>query len=125
VSVDASSASPLDAVGGARFLDWIAGTRVLFANDDELAALDGAVAAARRAAVVVAKHGPAGSSWIEGNVSCSVPAISADVVDTVGAGDALDAGVIDAILDGADPRAALEAGAAAAARSVGRSGARP
>jgi sugar/nucleoside kinase (ribokinase family) len=125
VSVDASSASPLLAVGGARFLDWIAGTSVLFANDDELAALDGPLAAGRRAAVVVVKHGPAGSSWLAGDVSCSVPAISAEVVDTVGAGDALDAGVIDALLAGADPRAALEAGAAAAARAVTRAGARP
>lgn len=125
VSVDASSASPLLAVGGARFLGWIAGARMLFANDDELAALDGPVAAGRRAAVVVGKHGPAGSSWIEGDLRFRVPVPSAPVVDTVGAGDALDAGVIDAVLDGASPRDALEAGVAAAARAVRRAGARP
>lgn len=124
-SVDASSASPLLTVGGARFLDWIAGSRILFANDDELAALDGAAAALRRVEVVVAKHGPAGSSWIASEGRCSTPAAPATVVDTVGAGDALDAGVIDALLAGADPEGALEAGALVAARAVARVGARP
>lgn len=125
VSVDASSASPLLSVGGGRFLGWIAGCQILFANDDELAALDGAEACLRRAAVVVAKHGPAGSSWITAAGTCSVPALAAVVVDTVGAGDALDAGVLDAVLRGADPREALEAGTRAAALAVATPGARP
>jgi sugar/nucleoside kinase (ribokinase family) len=125
VSVDASSASPLLHVGGARFLDWVAGCQVLFANDDELAALDGPRAVLRRASTVVAKHGPAGSSWITPEGSWSVPAVHVRVVDTVGAGDALDAGVIDAVLSGASPQAALEQASAVAARSVATPGARP
>lgn len=125
VSVDASSASPLLQVGGAQFLHWIDGCRVLFANDDELAALDGVEACLRRAEVVVAKHGPAGSSWISAAGSWSVPAVEVVVVDTVGAGDALNAGVIDAILAGRDPLTSLEAGARVAARSVAQPGARP
>jgi sugar/nucleoside kinase (ribokinase family) len=125
VSVDASSASPLLTVGGARFLDWVAGCRILFANDDELAALDGAAAALRRAEVVVAKHGPAGSSWVTSAGSWSVPAAPVVVVDTVGAGDALDAGVIDGVLRDLGPRAALEAGSVVAARAAGMTGARP
>lgn len=125
MSVDASSHALLLQVGGARFLDWVRGVRVLFANDDELAALDGPAAVLRRAAVLVAKHGPAGSSWITAEESVSVPAVPVAVVDTVGAGDALDAGVIDALLRGADPQAALAAGAAVAARSVAQAGARP
>lgn len=125
MSVDASSASPLLAVGGARFLDWVDGCRILFANDDELAALDGAPAARRRSEVVVAKHGPAGSSWMGPAGTWSVPAAPVVVVDTVGAGDALDAGVIDAVLRGLDPQAALEMASIAAARAAGTAGARP
>lgn len=124
-SVDASSASPLLQVGGARFLDWVRGCEVVFANDDELAALDGPPAVLRRAAVLVAKHGPAGASWITAEGSHTVPAAPAVLVDSVGAGDALDAGVIDAVLRGADPRSALEAASLVAARSVARPGARP
>lgn len=125
LSVDASSASPLLNVGGARFLDWVAGSRVLFANDDELAALDGPPAVLRRAAALVAKHGPAGASWVTAERTWSVPALPAQLVDTVGAGDALDAGVIDALLRGADPQDALEAGARLAAEAVATPGARP
>jgi len=125
ISVDASSASPLLTVGGARFLDWVTGCRILFANDDEMAALDGAEAALRRAEVVVVKHGPAGSSWVTSTGSWSVPAAPVVVVDTVGAGDALDAGVIDAVRRGFEPQAALEAASAVAARAAGTAGARP
>jgi sugar/nucleoside kinase (ribokinase family) len=124
-SVDASSAAPLLNVGGARFLDWIAGCAVVFANDDELAALDGPAAVLRRADLLVAKHGPAGSSWITSEGSCSVPAAPAVVVDTVGAGDALDAAVIDALLRGLGPQEALEAASQVAARAVAKAGARP
>lgn len=125
VSVDASSAAPLLEVGGERFLDWVTGCRVLFANDEELTALGGAAVAGDHADVVVAKHGPEGSSWLERGGTWSVPAVPAVLVDTVGAGDALDAGVIDAILRGANAQAALEAGARVAARAVAKAGARP
>ena len=125
VSVDASSAAPLRSVGAARFLEWVAGTHLLFANDDELAALGGTDACLAAVDAVVAKHGPAGASWIEGDRSTSSPAEPVLVVDTVGAGDALDAGVIDALLSGADPATALRAGTAAAARAVVTPGARP
>jgi sugar/nucleoside kinase (ribokinase family) len=124
-SVDASSASPLLTVGGARFLDWVVGTTVLFANDDELATLDGADACLRRVTAVVAKHGPAGSSWVDRTGSWAVPAVPATVVDTVGAGDALDAGVIAAVLAGAGPQDALAQAAVVAARAVHTAGARP
>lgn len=125
VSVDASSAAPLRDVGGERFLGWIAGARVLFANDDELAALGGLAAASRCADVVVAKHGPAGSSWHEGDKTWHAPATPVVVVDTVGAGDALDAAVIDAILRGARAGSALGAGSLVAAHAVAKAGARP
>ena len=124
-SVDASSASPLLALGGAQLLDWSAGARVLFANDDELQALDGPEPALRRVDAVVAKHGPAGASWLEMDRVDTAPAIEVPVVDSVGAGDALDAGVIDALLRGETSKAAIEHGLAVAARVVAATGARP
>lgn len=125
VSVDASSAGPLRHVGGATFLGWIEGIRLLFANDDEVAALGGLAAARRSVEVVVAKHGPQGVSWVAADATATVPAVPTTVVDTVGAGDALDAGVIGAVLAGATPEEALRAGTVLAARAVARPGARP
>ena len=58
-SVDAASAAPLRAVGPDRFLSWIDGCDLLFANDDELAALGGEARARVAAREVVTKHGPA------------------------------------------------------------------
>lgn len=126
LSVDASSAGPLAALGGTTFLELVEGARILFANDDELDALGGIAACLRRVQVVVAKHGPAGVSWHEPGRTAAAPAEPTTVVvDTVGAGDALDAGVIHAVLSGADPATALAAGARLAAQAVARQGARP
>ena len=125
VSVDASSAGPLRHVGAAAFLGWIDGIHLLFANDDEVAALGGEAACLPHVDALVAKHGPAGASWVTADGRTSVPAEPVTLVDTVGAGDALDAGVIAAVLDGADPRDALAAGTRLAAQAVSRPGARP
>ena len=97
----------------------------LFANDDEVAAVGGLDVARPHVEVVVAKHGPRGVSWVAGDATATVPAVPTTVVDTVGAGDALDAGVIGAVLAGATPEAALRAGTVLAARAVARPGARP
>jgi ribokinase len=124
-SVDAASAAPLRELGGDRFLSWIEGCDVLFANDDEVAALGGLDRLLRSVRSVAAKHGPAGASWTDGEGSCSAPAVAELVVDTVGAGDAFDAGFIAARVLGADPQRCLEAGNRAAALVVGIVGARP
>ena len=124
-SVDASSAAPLRDIGPSRFLSWIHGCEVLFANDDELAVLGGAGPVLAQAAQLVAKHGPAGASWTDGTRSASATAVDTSVVDTIGAGDAFDAGFLDAILSGAGPADALHAGSQLAARAIAQSGARP
>jgi ribokinase len=69
----------------------------------------------------VVKLGAAGARW--GDVA--VVAVPVEVVDTTGAGDAFAAGLLSARLAGADRREALEAGCAAAARTVAQLGARP
>jgi ribokinase len=124
-SVDASSAGPLRTAGAGAFLDRVDGCTVLFANDDEVAALGGAVAVRRRVGALVVKHGAAGASWWEADTDLARAASEVDVVDGVGAGDAFDAGCIAARLDGGAPADALAAGAALAARCLARRGARP
>lgn len=125
VSVDASSAAPLRALGPERFLSWIDGCDLLFANDDELAALGGETAALDAAEELVTKHGPAGASWTDGSSRMAVPAVSVEVVDTVGAGDAFDAGYLGAAVRGVGPEPALRAAADLAARCVSTWGGRP
>jgi sugar/nucleoside kinase (ribokinase family) len=125
-SVDASSAAPLRTTGPQRFLSWIRGCQLLFANDDELAVLGGAAPVLAHAAELVAKHGPAGASWTDGTRSAARPAVDdVTLVDTVGAGDAFDAGYLDATLSGAAPADALDAGARVAAHAIAQVGARP
>jgi sugar/nucleoside kinase (ribokinase family) len=124
-SVDAASAAPLRAAGPNRFLRWIGGCEVVFANDDELEALGGVRAVLASSAEVVAKHGASGASWTDGSRSASAPAASTTVLDTTGAGDAFDAGFLAARLDGSDAAGALHAGASLASRAVAQRGARP
>lgn len=124
-SVDAASAAPLRATGADRFLRWIDGCRVLLANEDELAALGGRAPALAAAAELVTKHGPGGASWADGHRALTVPASEVAVISTVGAGDAFDAGFIDARLRGASTVDALTAGGALAARALAQPGARP
>ena len=53
------------------------------------------------------------------------PAVPARVVDTLGAGDALIAGIIGALLDGGAPAEALNRGARSAAAACKHAGAWP
>jgi sugar/nucleoside kinase (ribokinase family) len=77
------------------------------------------------ARAVVVTAGLAGASWVDRDGVRTVRAAAVDVVDTTGAGDAFDAGLLAAWLTGAGPEAALRAGCAAGAEAVSRRGARP
>jgi sugar/nucleoside kinase (ribokinase family) len=74
---------------------------------------------------VVVKLGPAGAVWARGDEVRSVPAVTATVVDTTGAGDAFAAGLLAARLAGADVDAALAAAVRLGAVAVGLVGGRP
>ena len=134
VSVDASSAARLAAVGPRAFLRWIEGVDLLFANQEAARVLTGLrdpVAGARRLTAstvraAVLRLGPAGALRASRSGSIErVPAEAAEVVDPTGAGDAFDAGFLAARLSGASPVDALTAGVHLAARAVSRVGARP
>src|SRR5690606_27382409 len=97
VSVDAASSGPLRTVGADRFLDWIEGTAVVFANDLELAALGGEAAVLERVTAVVTKHGREGAEWTDGSRRASTAGVPVEPVDSTGAGDAFAAGWIAAV----------------------------
>jgi ribokinase len=132
VSVDTGSMAPLRRAGGAAWLAWTAGAAVCFANLEEGRTVTGrhrpgevATALGRHYREVVLKLGAAGSLLYCDHRLHAVPAPAADVVDTVGAGDALAAGYLAARRAGADPAEALAAGSRTAARAVGVRGGRP
>ena len=68
--------------------------------------------------VVALKLGPAGGMLAHDGKVYSAPAEDVPVVDTTGAGDAFDAGLIDAWLSGRAPDDCLHAAIAAASRSI-------
>ncbi|MEO6989478.1 MAG: sugar kinase [Aquihabitans sp.] len=125
VSVDASSTGPLLAVGPDRFLSWIEGAAVVFANGMELAALGGEEAVLAHADALVIKHGARGATWTDGNRRLTTPGVRVDLVDSTGAGDAFAAGWIAARGQGLDEQDALDAGAVTGAQAVTAPGARP
>ncbi|OEJ31498.1 carbohydrate kinase family protein [Streptomyces subrutilus] len=136
VSVDPASAGFLAGLGPQRFLDAVAGARVLLPNEDEArllaglpepAGLAGAAARlSRHVPLVVVTRGAAGALVAErGRITAEVTAEPAEAVDSTGAGDAFTGGFLAARLAGADPAEAARAGCRTAALAVARLGGRP
>jgi len=132
-SVDAASAAPLRQVGTQTFLDLVRETDLLFVNADEAETLAGPGSPAEQGAVlahtvrnVIVKLGGDGALWCGRETAVRfgrrgrVP-----MKDPTGAGDAFAAGLLAAWTAGAQPAAALEAGAALGAAAVAKIGARP
>jgi sugar/nucleoside kinase (ribokinase family) len=114
VSVDLSTWVAIRDVGAERLLARLEGLEpdVVFANERELEEL-GAVPAA---GTVVIKHGAAGAVVSTGSERTAYEAVTTDVVDSTGAGDALAAGFLVG---------GIELGLDAAARCVAKLGAMP
>lgn len=72
---------------------------------------------------VVVKMGAEGAAIHKGGHLLQVPSPDIKVVDTTGAGDAFDAGLIDAVLDGADAQESLRRAATCGALSTRTPGA--
>jgi ribokinase len=128
-SVDAASAEPLRRAGVPAFRTWVRGVDLLLCNADEagvLAGAEGARSLTAVAATVVVKRGARGAVWYgAGDREWSVAGDPVPVIDPTGAGDAFAAGLLAAWCAGADPQAALAAGAVLGAAAVTRVGARP
>ncbi|OLF16904.1 carbohydrate kinase family protein [Actinophytocola xanthii] len=128
-SVDPQSAALI--TDPARFVEQLRGTDLLLPNLDELAALTGSRDPASAAALldtvgaVAVSTGADGASWVGRGRCAAVPAAPGCLVDTTGAGDAFDAGVLAAWLAGADPEQSLRSGVRLGTLAVGRVGAQP
>ncbi|MEU0879803.1 carbohydrate kinase family protein [Lentzea sp. NPDC005914] len=113
------------------FLEDVRGVDILMPNADELLALTGsaepssAKSLLTHVGAVVVTTGPGGASWIDDEDLISVPAETTECVDSTGAGDAFDAGLLAAWLAGASKRDALLGGVRAGSRAVGVVGAQP
>ncbi|WP_370942787.1 carbohydrate kinase family protein [Amycolatopsis sp. cg5] len=129
-SVDPQAAAHLtkDPAG---FLDDVRGIDLLMPNTEELVALTGSAdpAAAREllevARAVVVTAGLNGASWVDADGITSVPSEPAECIDSTGAGDAFDAGVLGAWLNGESTVDVLRAGVKLGAKAVGQIGPQP
>jgi ribokinase len=127
ISVDPSSAAPLERFGPERFLGLVGRVDLLLPNRAEAAVLSGAAdpeaaagALCARAREVVVTLGAEGALWSDGRaVERVAVATQRAVADTTGAGDAFTAGFLAAWLQGVAPGDALAAGNALAARALG------
>lgn len=124
-SVDPQAAQYVTTVGGDTFLSWVTGTDLLLPNDSEIAALGGVDAALEAVGTVVVTHGRRGASWYSVADRLTVPAPGQHEIDSTGAGDAFNAGLLAEWLAGGSPISALAAGVAAGTAAAGRVGARP
>ncbi|MFB9364426.1 carbohydrate kinase family protein [Actinoplanes nipponensis] len=132
-SVDAASAEPLRQLGARAFLDLLGPVDLLLCNADEAEVLGGTGTPAQQAAAltavarnVVVKRGADGAVWVSRDaVVRSVAGVPVPPLDPTGAGDAFAAGLLAAWCSGAEPEAALAAGAALGAAAVQTVGARP
>jgi len=127
VSLDPSWDDTL--IGDPMFFERAAGVDVFLPNLEEACALTGKddpeVALAqlhRHFPIVALKTGGKGALLAMNGQTLALPAPPVAVVDTTGAGDAFNAGFLDAWLDGGDARACLAAAITAGARSVQASG---
>jgi sugar/nucleoside kinase (ribokinase family) len=115
----------------ALFVEQLRGVDVLLPNLDELATLTGsrdpasATALLDTVGAVAVTTGLAGASWVDRDGIVSVPSAPGDCVDSTGAGDAFDAGLLSALLAGKSPEDCLLAGVRLGAMAVGQVGAQP
>ncbi|MEV0383722.1 sugar kinase [Nonomuraea sp. NPDC050643] len=133
ISLDPASTGPLREFGVERFIRETAPANLIIPNLDEAILLTGATTAERAAVVLsetygtaVVKLGADGAlAAVRGEIVATVEAMSAEVVDSTGAGDAFAAGFLTATLQGVREEAALQAGCRAGAECVAQVGGRP
>lgn len=126
-SVDPQAAALVTEVGATTFLEWVGGVDLLLPNAVEAQALGGAAAMLTSVRAVAVTDGASGARWIDADgAQWHVAAKPVAALDTTGAGDAFNAGLLAAWVAGADPGAALAAGVAAGTAVItGRTDSRP
>ncbi|GAA4007565.1 sugar kinase [Allokutzneria multivorans] len=130
-SVDPQAAALIVAGGVEAFVEDIRGVDLLLPNTEELVALTGSKEpeAAREllgvVGAVAVTAGGDGASWVEAERIVSVESPRVECVDTTGAGDAFDAGLLSGWLSGLPPEEFLLSGVRAGATAVQHIGAQP
>jgi sugar/nucleoside kinase (ribokinase family) len=115
----------------ALFMSEVSGVDVLLPNLDELEALTGsrdpssATKLLDKVGAVAVTTGPDGATWVAKDGVVSVPSAPGDCVDSTGAGDAFDAGLLAALQAGHSPQDCLLAGVRLGTLAVGQVGAQP
>ncbi|MEQ4722817.1 PfkB family carbohydrate kinase [Nonomuraea sp. B19D2] len=133
ISIDPASTGPLRDFGVERFIRESAPAGLILPNLDEALLLSGATTAERAAVLLsetygtaVVKLGSLGAlAAVDGEIVATAAGVSAEVVDSTGAGDAFAAGFLTGALQGVSEEAALEAGCRAGAECVAQVGGRP
>ncbi|MGW0805391.1 carbohydrate kinase family protein [Nonomuraea sp. NPDC002799] len=133
ISVDPASTGPLRDFGVERFIRESSPADLIIPNLDEALLLSGATTAERAAVqlsemygTAIVKLGAEGAlAAVGGEVVARATSVSAEVVDTTGAGDAFAAGFLAATLHDVSEEAALQAGCRAGAACVAQVGGRP
>ncbi|MFJ7216894.1 carbohydrate kinase family protein [Amycolatopsis sp. NPDC098790] len=128
-SVDPQAAAHI--TDPAAFLDDVRGVDLLMPNTEELVALTGSAdpVSAKElldtVGAVVVTAGLDGASWVDHDGVTSVPAVEAECIDSTGAGDAFDAGVLTGWLAGESTVDVLRHGTRLGALAVGKVGPQP
>jgi sugar/nucleoside kinase (ribokinase family) len=122
-SVDPQAANLISAP--AEFRELVRGVDLVLPNGREFAVLGGAEALLDVVGAIAVTHGADGASWIDAGGVISVPAEPATCVDSTGAGDAFDAGLLAVWTTGGSPRSALLGGVRAGALAASQLGAQP
>jgi sugar/nucleoside kinase (ribokinase family) len=110
-----------------RFGEWLALTDHALFNEEEVAALADGNSIGDVASLLppggrlVVKRGATGALALQGGVATDVPAPAVEVIDTVGAGDAFNAGYLVGMIRGRPVAKALALGVAVASRAVSTS----
>ncbi|MEV8632715.1 sugar kinase [Streptosporangium sp. NPDC051023] len=133
ISVDPASTGFLRSFGTERFIRETLAAQLVIPNLDEALLLTGAPSAegaaeklSRRYGAAAVKLGSHGALMArEGKLTARVPGLATEVIDSTGAGDAFAAGLLTALLRGADDEAALDTGRRAGAEAVTAVGGRP
>jgi sugar/nucleoside kinase (ribokinase family) len=120
VVLDPASSGPLSGISSAEIAQWLELTDLLIPNDQEFAALQSLMGAQVSLGRLALKHGSHGVTVMQNGQSLDIPAAPAQVVDTIGAGDAFAAGILHGLNSGhtLEDSARLAVQVAAAAVSI-------
>ena len=129
VALDPASAAPLRSIDPALLRDWLSRCDLLLPNGpetDALASMGVWESLLGSCPMIAAKRGAEGVDLHQrGRAVEHVPAAPAELVDTVGAGDAFAGGMLAALVAGASPTDAAKAAVQVAAKAVAIRGAQP